>query len=149
MPRWGLIVEQNIGFGSKNRMWSVGVMGQVEGTREEALAELRQRAERFEPVHPNTPKRRRLYRDGDGFLMVLDGAWQTFHVRFSVAEQLFDSEESEPSNTAPEATSAAVRESRPAVVQEPAGPVPDPGPPKPWDADVPDLPSWWGRDDLA
>ncbi|WP_374195469.1 hypothetical protein [Streptomyces sp. ISL-87] len=91
MTRWGLLVEQNLGYGHGGRTWSAGVLGHVDGTRDEALAELRRRAERFEPLHPAKPKRRVLYRDGDGFLLVLDGMWEAFHCRFTVAEQLYDS----------------------------------------------------------
>lgn len=91
MPRWGLVVEQNLGYGRQGRMWSVGVIGHVEGSREEALAALRVRAERFEPVHPSNPKSRALYREADGFLLVVEGVWQPWHCRFTVAEQLYDS----------------------------------------------------------
>ncbi|WP_203184342.1 hypothetical protein [Streptomyces pratensis] len=145
MPRWGLVVEQNLGYGRQGRVWSVGVMDHVEGTREEALAALRVRAERFEPVHPANPKRRRLYREADGFLLVVEGVWQPWHCRFTVAEQVYDSVAPEP-----------VDEQRPAP--EPAPPLPEaaprtpepgPGPPPAWDAQVPEVPSWLGRDDLA
>ncbi|MEV6727690.1 MULTISPECIES: hypothetical protein [unclassified Streptomyces] len=100
MTRWGLLVEQNHGQGGQNRMWSVDVLGHVEGTRDEALAELRRRAETFVPMHPHKVRRRVVYRTGDGFLAVLDGAWQVFHCRFSVAEQLYDS--AAPPEPAPE-----------------------------------------------
>lgn len=96
MPRWGLVVEQNLGYGRQGRMWSVGVIGHVEGSREEALAALRVRAERFEPVHPSNPKGRALYREADGFLLVVEGVWQPWHCRFTVAEQLYDSAAPEP-----------------------------------------------------
>ncbi|MEV5158299.1 hypothetical protein [Streptomyces sp. NPDC053728] len=154
MPRWGLVVEQNLGYGRQGRMWSVGVMDHVEGTREEALAALRIRAERFEPVHPANPKRRMLYREADGFLLVVDGVWQPFHCRFTVAEQLYDSDAPEPVAaqppvpvTAPEDPDGPARGTKAA---SPAPePEPDPGPPPAWDAEVPEVPSWLGRDDLA
>ncbi|WP_328723398.1 hypothetical protein OHT52_30450 [Streptomyces sp. NBC_00247] len=91
MTVWGLIVEQNLGLGGRHRVWSPEVLGQLEGTRDEALAALRVRAEAFRPMHPGSPRRRVLYRHGDGFLLVLTGAWQDFHCRFSVAELLSDS----------------------------------------------------------
>lgn len=150
MPRWGLVVEQNLGFGRQGRMWSVGVMDHVEGTREDALKALRVRAECFEPVHPANPKRRTLYREADGFLLVLEGVWQPFHCRFTVAEQLYDSAAPEPPAELP---ASPAREREEPSVSEPAPskakPLEqDPGPPPAWDAQVPEVPSWLGRDDL-
>ncbi|MGW1316487.1 hypothetical protein [Streptomyces sp. NPDC002426] len=144
MSTWGLVVEQNLGYGRKGRMWSIGVMDHVEGTREEALAALRLRAERFEPVHPANPKSRKLYREADGFLLVVEGVWQPFHCRFSVAEQLYDSTVPEP---AEEAAEAEVRDGP--TAPEPAPAPAEPGPPPAWDAQVPEVPSWLGRDDLS
>ncbi|MFJ8750072.1 hypothetical protein ACIREO_12185 [Streptomyces sp. NPDC102441] len=151
MPRWGLVVEQNLGFGRQGRMWSVEVMGHVEGTREEALAALRVRAERFDPVHPTTRKRRTLYREADGFLLVVEGVWQPFHCRFTVAEQLYDSAAPEP---AEQLGSPARERGEPGAGDpappraKPPEPEPEPGPPPAWDAEVPEVPSWLGRDDL-
>ncbi|MFJ3704115.1 MULTISPECIES: hypothetical protein [Streptomyces] len=147
MPRWGLVVEQNLGFGRQGRMWSVGVIDHVEGSREEALAALRVRAERFEPVHPSNPKSRRLYQEADGFLLVVEGVWQPWHCRFTVAEQLYDSAaperlEEEPPAAEPDPTGPTQ------AVPRPREPEPDPGPPPAWDAEVPEVPSWLGRDDL-
>ncbi|MDX2401931.1 hypothetical protein NJO91_02165 [Streptomyces microflavus] len=143
MPRWGLLVEQNLGFGGQRRVWSAGVMEHVDGTREEALEVLRQRAEAYRPVHPTSPKRRRLYRESDGFVLVLDGAWQSFHCRFTVIEQLYDSAEPEPEPP-------ALPEPEPEQVQPPPPvrrrPVVPPEPPRAWDADVPEVPSWLDRD---
>ncbi|MFF4433192.1 hypothetical protein ACFYZ4_29040 [Streptomyces sp. NPDC001513] len=90
MARWALLAEQHIGTG-EGRDWSIKVLGHVEGTREEAVAALREHAEKYKPQHPLRPKRRALYRDGDSFLLVQDGSWQVFHCRFMVAEQLYDS----------------------------------------------------------
>ncbi|MFE4452801.1 hypothetical protein [Streptomyces sp. NPDC056796] len=143
MPRWGLVVEQNLGYGRQGRMWSVGVLDHVEGTREEALAVLRVRAERFEPVHPANPKRRALYREPDGFLLVVEGVWQPWHCRFTVAEQVYDSAAAEAGADEPPAP-----EPEPEKAAPPAAPPPDPGPPPAWDAQVPEVPSWLGRDDL-
>ncbi|MEU6866043.1 hypothetical protein ABZ924_22770 [Streptomyces sp. NPDC046876] len=151
MARWGLLVEQNLGFGGEHRMWSVGVLGHVEGTREEALAELGRRAQTFAPVHPRTVRRRVVYRTDDGFLAVLEGAWQVFHCRFSVAEQVHDSApppEPKPQRAAKAAPEPA-RGLRPVIV--PRRPVAPDGPAEAdeeWDAGVPDTPSWLGRGDL-
>ncbi|MFE9724984.1 hypothetical protein ACFYQ5_15660 [Streptomyces sp. NPDC005794] len=152
MPRWGLVVEENRGYGRHSRTWSVEVVGQVEGTREEALAALRLRAERFEPFHPAEPRRRELYREADGFLLVVHGLRQPFHCRFSVAEQLYDSAAPEPGARQPDAPAPAREEPAPNV----PAPLPPktrlrrarPGPPPDWDAQVPEVPSWLGRDDL-
>ncbi|MFJ2292679.1 hypothetical protein ACIOG7_13415, partial [Streptomyces sp. NPDC087894] len=66
------------------------------------------------------------------------------HCRFSVAEQLYDSTVPEP---AEEAAEAEVRDGP--TAPEPV-PVPaEPGPPPAWDAQVPEVPSWLGRDDLS
>ncbi|MEH0394522.1 hypothetical protein ACFY6Q_21535 [[Kitasatospora] papulosa] len=146
MPRWGLVVEQNLGYGRQGRMWSVGVIGHVEGSREEALAALRVRAERFEPVHPSNPKGRALYREADGFLLVVEGVWQPWHCRFTVAEQLYDSAAPEP------VRAPSTAESEPAEPTDATPrahePGPGPGPQPAWDAGVPEVPSWLGRDGL-
>ncbi|MFD9289509.1 hypothetical protein ACFWBV_14720 [Streptomyces sp. NPDC060030] len=142
MPRWGLVVEQNLGYGRQGRMWSVGVLDHVEGTREEALAALRIRAERFEPVHPANPKNRALYREANGFLLVVEGVWQPWHCRFTVAEQVYDSAAPEPVEEQPDAPEQAE------AVPRPREPGPGPGLPPAWDAQVPEVPSWLGRDDL-
>ncbi|WP_326696058.1 hypothetical protein OG909_01210 [Streptomyces sp. NBC_01754] len=154
MPRWGLIVEQNLWYG-KAQMWSVEVLDHVDGTREEALDVLRARAERFEPFHPSNPGRRVLYQEAEGFLLVVKGVWRSFHCRFKVAEQLSDSHPPEPpADASPEpepGPSRADRERRRSGDRKPPerAPEPDPGPPPAWDADVPQVPSWLGRDDLS
>ncbi|OKJ93497.1 hypothetical protein AMK26_33965 [Streptomyces sp. CB03234] len=151
MPTWGLLVEQNTGHGSQRRMWSAGVMGHVDGSREEAMAALRRRAETYQPVHPSRPRRRRLYRCDDGFLLVLEGAWQDFHSRFSLIELLSDSS---AAALAPASGSEKPRDATPEPEPEPEphpepAPEPAPEPERPWDADVPEVPSWLGRRDLS
>lgn len=150
MPRWGLLVEQNLGLGGQRRVWSAGVMEHVDGTREEALAVLRQRAETYRPVHPASPKRRRLYRESDGFVLVLDGAWQSFHCRFTVIEELYDSAAPKP---VPPAAPEPEPEPEPVLPPPPPPkprprpePEPEPEQPRAWDADVPEVPSWLHRD---
>ncbi|MEW1873390.1 hypothetical protein AB0420_35875 [Streptomyces caelestis] len=142
---WGLVVETTVGAADRKRT-EAHVVGHVEGTREEALAELERRARGHVPTHPLNPKRRRLLRSGDGFLLVVDGAWSSFVTRFTVAELLEDS--------------AAPAEPEPVVEAppepEPVVEAPPPAPPRPTaeqlaerDVDgVPVLPSWLGRSDL-
>ncbi|MFD8178536.1 hypothetical protein [Streptomyces sp. NPDC059709] len=146
-PTWGLVVETTLGTGERKHT-EAQVVAHVTGSREEALAELERRARSYSPTHPLSPRRRRLLRVGDGFLLVVDGAWQSFVTRFTVAELLTDS--------------AAPRAPEPEPVPEPeAGtarePVAEAAPPAPaaarepeLDADgVPVRPAWLGRRDLS
>ncbi|BDD71765.1 hypothetical protein HCU77_10990 [Streptomyces coelicolor] len=127
------------------------VVAHVAGSREEALAELERRARSYSPPHPLSPRRRRLLRVGDGFLLVVDGAWQSFVTRFTVAELLTDSAaprapEPEPEprpEPAPEAEAAP----EPVAAAAPTAPADARGPEL--DADgVPVRPAWLGRRDL-
>lgn len=145
-PTWALVVETTQGIGQRKHMVA-RVLAHVGGSREEALAELERQARDYVPEHPSSPRRRRLLRTGDGFLLVVEGAWQTFGTRFTVAELLEDS-------AAPAAPEPVV-EAPPAP--EPVVEAPPPAPPRPTaeqpaelDADgVPVLPSWLGRRDLS
>ncbi|MEV6114139.1 hypothetical protein AB0L59_16905 [Streptomyces sp. NPDC052109] len=139
MTVWGLVVETTRSVGERKHI-EADVVAHVHGTRAEALAELERRARSYSPEHPRSPRRRRLLRDGDGFLLVVDGMWQSFATRFTVAELLEDS-------AAPVAVPAPARETsesaapqdEPVGQDEPAG----------WyDDGVPVKPAWWGRDDL-
>ncbi|MFD7097083.1 hypothetical protein [Streptomyces xanthophaeus] len=147
METWGLIVEATVGLGERKHTEAY-VLTQVEGTREEALAELERRARAYSPEHPRSPKRRRLLRSGDGFLLVIEGAWQSYATRFSVAELLEDTDRPEPPppsiNEPPPAPDAA-----PVPHSEPLPPAPHPAAGEGCDEDgVPLRPSWLGRTDL-
>ncbi|MGW0765553.1 hypothetical protein [Streptomyces sp. NPDC002676] len=89
MATWGLIVETTVGASDRKHIETY-VLTHMEGTREEALRELETRARNYVPEHPRMPKRRRLFRHGDGFLLVSDGAWQSFSTRFTLAELVGD-----------------------------------------------------------
>ncbi|AXK33159.1 hypothetical protein DVA86_11375 [Streptomyces armeniacus] len=89
--KWGLIVEENHGYGRANKLWAPHVIGHLEGTHEQAMRALRKQARDFSPVHPTSPRRRRLYEQADGILLVVDGVTDTYHCRFSVAELIHDS----------------------------------------------------------
>jgi hypothetical protein len=147
MTVWGLVVETTVSAGDRKHI-EAGVVAHVRGTRAEALAELERRARSFSPEHPRSPRRRRLLRDGDGFLLVVDGAWQTFATRFTVAELLEDS-------AAPVVPKPAEEPSEPAAaVAEPDEPVnqaehaEEADPVERYADGVPVTPAWLGRDDL-
>lgn len=95
MPTWGLIVETTVGIGQRKRTETY-VLAHMTGDREEAMAELERRAKVAQPEHPRTRRRRRLFRHGDGFLLVLDGSWESYSSRFTLAELLEDSDAPAP-----------------------------------------------------
>ncbi|WPW33567.1 hypothetical protein P6B95_26315 [Streptomyces atratus] len=135
-------METTVGVGERKHAEAY-VLAHLEGTREDALAELEQRARNHTPEHPRSPKRRRLFREGDGFLLVIDGAWQSFSTRFTVAELLDDSAAPPPAEPEPEP-----------VEPEPGATVPSPPPPpssppvERYADGVPVRPSWLGRIDV-
>ncbi|MGA4982421.1 hypothetical protein [Streptomyces sp. GESEQ-13] len=142
---WGLVVETTVGTGERKHTEAT-VVAHVEGSREEALAELERRARAYVPAHPFNHDRRRLLRDNDGFLLVVDGAWRSFLTRFTVAELLEDS-------AAPCEPEPVVEESAPAGEPVEEGPPPPPRPTPEQlaqrDEDgVPVVPAWPGRPDL-
>lgn len=161
---WGLVVETTVGTGQRKHT-EAQVVAHVTGSRAEALEELERRARTYQPWHPTSPKRRRLLRVDDGFLLVVDGAYQSFGTRFTVAELLADSdapaapdpgpeEVRKPAPTAPAPDPAPAPQGPPAPLA-PHGPSPDePSPAEPdavgeLDEDgVPVRPSWLGRPDL-
>ncbi|GAA0394880.1 hypothetical protein [Streptomyces luteireticuli] len=133
MATWGLIVESTVGTGD-HKHTEARVLAQVKGERETALARLEVLARRYSPEHPLNHKRRRLHRSTDGFLLVVDGSWQSHAARFTVAELIEDS-----------AWPAEPDEPKPMSI--PAPPVPQPSDER--DADgVPLRPAWLGRADL-
>ncbi|MGW2106612.1 hypothetical protein [Streptomyces sp. NPDC001948] len=147
MTIWGLVMETTVGVGERKH-GEAYVLTHMDGTREEALVELEQRARRHTPEHPRSPKRRRLFRESDGFLLVIDGAWQSFSTRFTVAELLDDSAApaSPPAHAIPPEP-----EPEPGSESEPAHAVPAPTSTAPVECDadgIPIRPNWWGRTDL-
>jgi hypothetical protein len=77
--------------GLRDRRWEAFPLGDFDGTHEEAMALLLERAKKFRPEHPRIQKRRMIYRTTDGYLVLVKGATETFHLRFSVAELVHDS----------------------------------------------------------
>ncbi|ARZ65682.1 hypothetical protein SMD11_0014 [Streptomyces albireticuli] len=137
MATWGLILETTVGLGERKHTEAY-VIAQVEGEREMALAELERRARAYTPEHPRSPKRRRLFRDGDGFLLIVDGAWQSHATRFSAAELMDDTDRPAPAER---------------VGDEPLATTPEFPPPPPPSVErdedgVPVRPAWLGRTDL-
>ncbi|WP_232675847.1 hypothetical protein [Nocardioides sp. R-C-SC26] len=60
-------------------------------TREEAMRTALQQAWEFDPPDPVMPQGRRVYQDGDGFLVVVDGAMSRFHFAVRVLRFLGES----------------------------------------------------------
>ncbi|MFF9350820.1 hypothetical protein [Streptomyces sp. NPDC014734] len=156
MTTWGLVMETTVGSAERKHTEAY-VLAHVDGTREEALLELERRARNHTPDHPWSPKRRRLFRKDDGFLLVLDGAWRSFSTRFTVAELLEDSDAPEPE---PEPEPEPAREPEPVAGSADVPPPARRGTGRPAappaeqhverDADgVPVRPAWLGRPDLS
>jgi len=110
--RWGLIVEEMRGV--YNHSCTATVLEHFDGTREEALARLEALARSHDPRFLSNPRRSRLFRTGEGFLLVNDGDLNGLGCRFTVAELLRDSAEEKK---AAEAARAAEREQRAARKQ--------------------------------
>ncbi|MFE0578464.1 hypothetical protein [Streptomyces sp. NPDC058874] len=136
MTIWGLVIETTVGVGERKHT-EAHVVAHISGSRAEALTELERRARSHTPEHPRSPRRRRLLRESDGFLLVVDGAWQSFVTRFTVAEVLEDS------------AAPAV----PEPVEVSSEPVTSPGESvgqvERYADGVPVKPAWLGRDDLS
>jgi hypothetical protein len=90
VARWGLFVEETVGSG-EGRHCEVELLGQVDGSREDALRALEETALRFKPSKPFSVRRRLLYRTQDGFLQTNEGVTTTYHCRFTAAELISDS----------------------------------------------------------
>ncbi|MEU6660197.1 hypothetical protein [Streptomyces sp. NPDC046821] len=144
MTTWGLIVETTVGMGERKHM-EASVLAHVEGSREEAMAELERRAWRYIPEHPRNARRRRAYRTADGILLVMDGSWQSFSTRFVVAELVGDSDAPPPE---PEPVPAEVDPTPPAQPENTGTPSPDASVAR-YDDGVPVKPAWFGRTDLS
>ncbi|MFI1416807.1 hypothetical protein ACH4VX_02275 [Streptomyces sp. NPDC020731] len=141
---WALVVETTQGIGQRKHTVA-RVLAQIDGSREAALTELERQARGYVPEHPASPGRRRLLRTGDGFLLVVEGSWQTFASRFTVGELLADSDA--PPAPEPEAGGPAPPPAPDAPADEPAEPAFDPDE---VDEDgIPVRPAWLGRTGLA
>ncbi|MCT2590586.1 hypothetical protein LHJ74_11820 [Streptomyces sp. N2-109] len=89
MARWGLLVHKDLGG---NVPGLVEVLDEVDGTREEAEERMRHHIRYYNPRHPTSPKRKRLYRTADGWLLVGDGAFgRSYPYHFRVCELEWDS----------------------------------------------------------
>ncbi|MFF9641963.1 hypothetical protein [Kitasatospora aureofaciens] len=94
MARWALVVEETVGVG-RDRTWGSKVLCEVEGTREEAVAELRRIVPTYTPDHPMNSRRQTLLRDGDTYLLISQGSMRDYHCVFKVWEMLWDSKRPE------------------------------------------------------
>ncbi|MFJ7490996.1 hypothetical protein ACIQZB_07015 [Streptomyces sp. NPDC097727] len=144
MATWGLVMETTVGAGERKHTEAY-VLAHLEGTREDALMELERRARNHTPEHPRSPKRRRLFREGGGFLLVIDGAWQSFSTRFTVAELLDDSAAPPPPAVEPEPAELEPAAPEPEVAVPPP---PSSSPVERYADGVPVRPSWLGRTDV-
>ncbi|WP_406206405.1 hypothetical protein OH807_32765 [Kitasatospora sp. NBC_01560] len=90
MARWALVVQETEGVGN-DRIWGTNVLGEIEGTREEALAELKRLVPTYSPQHPFNSRQRTLLRDGDTYLLISKGSMRDYHCVFKVWELLWDS----------------------------------------------------------
>jgi hypothetical protein len=59
-------------------------------SREEAQVEAERQAYAFDPPDPLAPQGRRVFRDGDGYLTIIEGAMSTFHFSTRVVRFLGD-----------------------------------------------------------
>ncbi|MEU0003387.1 hypothetical protein ABZ079_03505 [Streptomyces sp. NPDC006314] len=121
----------------------------MEGTYEEALAELERHARRSMAHHPKKRRRRRFFRNGDDFLMVVDdAAWRSSGTRYTVAELLEDTAAPAKPTNAGEATMKST-DRREATQPEPVETMPPASPSEERYPDgVPVRPKWPGRADL-
>lgn len=92
--RWAVVVQETEGVGD-DRIWGAKVLAEVEGSREDALAELRRIVPTYTPQHPFNGRRRRLFRDGDSYLLITQGSMRDYHCVFKVWEMLWDSKRPE------------------------------------------------------
>lgn len=90
MATWGLILEETNVNHWDTYITETRVLACVEGTYDEALAELERHARHSLAHHPKKRKRRRLFRNGDDFLMVIDDGGRSSRIRYTVAELLED-----------------------------------------------------------
>ncbi|POX63118.1 hypothetical protein C3492_13220 [Streptomyces sp. Ru62] len=148
MATWGLIRETNVKHWD-SYITETHVLAYVEGTYEEALAELERHARHALAHHPKRRKRRRLFRDGDDFLMVVDdGAWRSSGTRFTAAELLEDTAAPAKPTNACEPTKESM-DTREATEPEPVDIMPSASPSEERYPDgVPVKPKWLGRTDL-
>ncbi|NGO69530.1 hypothetical protein [Streptomyces boncukensis] len=92
MARWGLIVEE-LPVGG-NALPLANVLAEFEAvSRREAEELAKPHIRAYTPRHPMTPKRNRLYRTADGWMLVGEGAFQKHYpYHFRVCELEWDSD---------------------------------------------------------
>ncbi len=91
MRRWALVLKELTGSG-QSMHWNARLLGEMTGTREQALAALRQHAQTADTRHPLDPRRRVVCLDGDdGFFVINRGVTRDFPCEFRVYEILWDS----------------------------------------------------------
>lgn len=87
--QWSLIVEPVV---HSKALEVVKVLEDFTGSRAEAVARLREHVRHYTPRHPLNPRRTRVYRTDDGFLMLVEGSFnKTYPHRFRVCLLEWDS----------------------------------------------------------
>jgi len=114
--QWGLVVEEMRGMDRLS--YRAEVLEDFTGTREEAMTRLEARARAYVPQYPTRSVRTRLYRTGDGFLLVSDGSLRSYGCRFSLAELLHDSEDAKQAAAAAHDAERKERAERKAAEKE-------------------------------
>jgi hypothetical protein len=84
---WQVLVEYS-NSGQAKPPTVVMVDSRLHDTFDAAHLAARDLAGSYEPPDPTFPQGRRVYRDGDGFLTVIDGAMSTFHFSTRVVSLL-------------------------------------------------------------
>jgi hypothetical protein len=82
---WWAVVEEQRG-GGEARTWAVTKTKPAGGDRDHADGVAQRLAFEHEPVHPSSPKSRKVLRVADGYLVIVEGRTSTFHFRVTLGE---------------------------------------------------------------
>jgi hypothetical protein len=147
MTTWGLISEKTNAKDWDRDITLTRVVAYVEGTYEEALAELERHARNVMAHYPKKRKRRHLYRNGDDFLLIIDSSpWWSKRIRFTVAELLEDTAAPGKQTDSGDTTKSTDEEQD---MSEPVEPrLPASRSEERYPDGVPVKPKWLGRPDL-
>ncbi|MGW8377312.1 hypothetical protein [Streptomyces sp. ODS28] len=94
MARWALLLEtsepRHVNDPHHQRVWewTLTRVGYAEGTREDALGQLRAHAEQLIPHRPSLLRRRSVYAVSDGYVVEAEGKRRSHCYRFTLGEVL-------------------------------------------------------------